>query len=173
MKFSILILILFSSYSAIANNSNANINKGNLEAGGSAVLGYSHFSKFNIGMAPDIQYFVADDISFGGEISGELNTLSSSVGGGPKVAFYFWSSEKWVADVALSVFFSRSSVSGQVVSGFTNYFDILPSASLLYFVRPSVAVGPTLRVDVPVNRRIYDGTTDISGVLFAKLSVYF
>ena len=173
MKFSILILILFSSYSAIANNSNANINKGNLEAGGSAFLGYSRFSKFDIGIAPEIQYFVADNISFGGEVSGEFNTSSSSVGGGPKVAFYFWSSEKWVADVALSVFFSRSSVAGLVVSGFTNYLDILPSASLLYFVLPTVAVGPTLRVDVPVNRRMYDGTTDISAVLFAKLSVYF
>ena len=170
-----IILISFFTFSApsFASNSNANINKGNLQAGGSAYLGYSRFSKFSVGVAPDLQYFVADNLSFGAEFMAAFNSLSSEVAIGPKAAFYFWSSEKWVADLALTLLLSRSNIAGHGDSGFSNYFDVIPSTALLYFITPTVAFGPTFRINVPINQPAYDGSTLISTTVSARLSVFF
>ena len=164
---------LFITQAANASNSSANINKGDVTAGGSLALGYSSLSKFHLVLRPSLEYFVADNFSVGGEVIGDFDALVSQAGIGPKATFYFWSQEKWAADVAIAAHLNRSNAEGKGDDGFSNYFDVVPSTSVLYFILPSVAVGPTLTVDVPVNRKDYNGETLITTSLAARLSVYF
>jgi hypothetical protein len=158
-------------------NQNANINKGNMEVGGSGTLGYSTVGGFLTYLTPTLKYFFIDKLAIGGSLVSEIWSSQVLFRLGPSASYYFWSNKNWADYVGAEVLYSLNRRTG-------SYDDTNESSTWAadarvganYFITREVAFGPALIYTryfdfVRYSDRSYDYTS--WGVqILANFSVY-
>ena len=139
MKYFLLVvcLSLGLSFSALASNPNANINKGNISVGGGLDLNYNTVSGTSFFVNPKAEYFIADNLSLGGSVSYTVFGSAGYITFGPAISYYFWSQEKLATYVGGDLLINGGANS-------TNNLTFDGNVGLNWFIVPTVAFGPAL-----------------------------
>lgn len=139
--------------SPMASNGIANINKGNIEIGGSfSISKNNNESSTNYYLAPSVEYFFVDNISIGGTLSlsglsGGKSTDYSSYGIGPSASYYFFEQGTTAFYLSQSVTFNKWTNDGETSS--LNVGNT--SLGIKLFMVPQVAFGIALSTSYAID----------------------
>jgi hypothetical protein len=156
-----------SQMAALSPPKIANIQKGNVQVGGS--LGFSHYNSGGTSASsyyfdPQAEYFVMDRLSVGGSISfmGQSGNYSyTSYGLGPSLSYYFYESGPMAAYVAQAIEFNK--ISDQTET----FVRGRSSLGIKYFIVPQVAFGIDLSTRYDLGSRSNMSSLTILGGNFS------
>ncbi|MGZ3693044.1 MAG: hypothetical protein ACXWQO_02335 [Bdellovibrionota bacterium] len=140
MKSLFLFLTLFTSLSAAAATTTANIHKGDLEVSGSMNLSADtkHFSTAYFNLDTTAQHFFADEFSAGLGASFYSYNSTTGISFGPILTKYLWVQDKIAPYVSLTpIYWSKFSRNKATYSTYG-------SVGVKFFITDSVAFGPAL-----------------------------
>lgn len=151
----------------------ANINRHNMEVGGTFGAGYSSYSGGTFNLNPTIEYFVSTHFSIGGTVNFSNSDLFYTLGVGPSASYYFWQNQKWAAKVGLGLSYMTSESDDSSESALRTSVSGRGKLGINYFINPAVSFGPEYTYAKTLDRN-YKGLGDTVGysTLLFQLSVF-